>query len=146
MHRRVAEFTLICLYALQANRAQKTLIDEFEAESIFKENGIADVSLSAGIEDSTFLAVSGDMKKSDRTLLVRVQPEYPEALRRLRIGGVVRLRVLISPKGSVKNVTMLGGNPILGDAAITAVKKWIYTPAVSETTTEITVRFDPYLQ
>jgi TonB family protein len=145
MHRRVAEFTLICLYALQANRAQKTLIDEFEA-NVLKENGIAYVSLSAGIEDSTFLAVSGEIKKSDRTLLVRVQPEYPEALRRLRIGGVVRLRVLISPKGSVKNVIMLGGNPILGDAAITAVKKWIYAPAVSETMIEITVRFDPYLQ
>lgn len=79
-----------------------------------------------------------------RRLITRVEPEYPETLKRLEIGGTVRLQVTISPKGNVETVQLLGGNPILGDAASSAIKRWIYTSAHSRTTVEITVPFDPH--
>jgi TonB family protein len=79
-----------------------------------------------------------------RRLITRVEPEYPETLKRLEIGGTVRLQVTISPKGNVETVQLLGGNPILGDAATSAIKQWVYTSAHSRTTAEITIPFDPH--
>jgi TonB family protein len=81
---------------------------------------------------------------SDRKLITRVEPDYPETLQRLYIGGIVRLEVTISPNGTVQNSTLLGGNPILGQSAMTAVKKWKYAPAASRTVTQIRLTFDPH--
>lgn len=82
-------------------------------------------------------------RSAQRRLLARVEPEYPETLERLRIGGTVRLALRISPTGTVEEVLLLGGNPILGEAAAKAVKQWVYAPASSETKMEISVPFAP---
>ncbi|MGB8471903.1 MAG: energy transducer TonB, partial [Candidatus Sulfotelmatobacter sp.] len=79
---------------------------------------------------------------AQRTLITRVEPQYPETLKRLNIGGIVRLRVTISAKGNVEEVQLLGGNPILGEAAISAVRRWIYAPSHSHAVTEISIPFD----
>jgi outer membrane biosynthesis protein TonB len=50
--------------------------------------------------------------------------------------------VSISPKGTVEQVELLGGNPILGESAALAVKKWVYAAAKSQTVTEVTLWFD----
>ena len=81
---------------------------------------------------------------SERKLIVRVEPEYPETLQRLYIGGVVRLELTIAAKGNVENATVLGGNPILGQSAMAAAKKWKYAPANSRTVTEVRIPFDPH--
>jgi TonB family protein len=81
-------------------------------------------------------------RAGQRILLRRVEPGYPEALRKRGIQGVVRLRLTISPEGSVETVLVLGGNPILAEVAVKAVKQWVYSPAASETTTEISIPFD----
>jgi len=99
------------------------------------------VSGDASTEGVKVLVVS-EGRSAERTLLTRVEPEYPETLQRLRIGGTVRLSVTISPKGTVENVVLLGGNPILAEAASTAVKQWIYTPGPSRTTIEVTIPFE----
>jgi TonB family protein len=80
---------------------------------------------------------------SQRRLITRVEPQYPETLRQLNIGGTVRLLLTIAPKGNVQNVDVLGGNPILAESAAAAAKQWIYSPSSSRTTTEITIPFDP---
>jgi len=89
------------------------------------------------------LAVLTAGANSERKLLTRVEPEYPETLQRLQIGGTVRLGLTIAPKGSVEDVHVLGGNPILAEAAVKAVKQWIYTPSASRTNTEVSIPFDP---
>jgi TonB family protein len=83
-------------------------------------------------------------EKSQRKKIYSVEPAYPEMLRRSNIGGVVRLLVVISPKGSVSTVNQLGGNAALVEAATSAVKKWKYAPAEVETTQEISLTFDPH--
>jgi TonB family protein len=83
-------------------------------------------------------------EKNLRKRVSSVDPVYPELLRKSNIGGVVRLLVVISPKGTVETVNQLGGNAALVEAAVTAVKKWKYSPADSETTQEVSVTFDPH--
>ncbi len=83
-------------------------------------------------------------EKANRKKIYSVDPVYPEMLKRSNIGGVVRLLVLISPKGSVDTVNQLGGNAALVEAATNAVKKWKYAPAETETTQEISITFDPH--
>jgi TonB family protein len=81
---------------------------------------------------------------AQRRLIRTVEPEYPETLRRLNIGGTVRLQVTISSKGNVEGVELLGGNPILGDAASAAVKQWVYSSGHARTTVEVTIPFDAH--
>ena len=80
---------------------------------------------------------------SPRKLVTRVTPKYPEYLKTHEIGGVVRLTVVVTPGGAVKNVTPVGGNPILIDSAIDAVKQWKYAPSDNTDTFEVKVDFVP---
>lgn len=89
----------------------------------------------------TLIVVAGGRSDS-RRLITRIEPEYPETLKRLGIGGTVRLRVIISAQGNVENVVLVGGNPILGESAISAVKRWVYASGHSRTMAEVIVPFD----
>ena len=88
------------------------------------------------------LPLSAENKPS-RKLVYRENPGYPLTLREAHIGGVVRLEIVISAKGSVDSVTPLGGNPVLVEAAAAAVRKWKYVPADAETKTQVEFTFDP---
>jgi TonB family protein len=81
---------------------------------------------------------------SDRKVLTRVEPEYPDALKRLYIGGVVRLEVVVAPNGNVKSTKLLGGSPILGQSTMKAVKQWKYAPAAADETLTVKLEFDPH--
>jgi TonB family protein len=81
-----------------------------------------------------------------RKLITRVSPKYPEYLKTHEIGGVVRLTIVVTPAGNVKNVTTVGGNPILVDAATDAVKQWKYAPGENTDTFEVKLDFVPRAQ
>jgi TonB family protein len=89
-------------------------------------------------------AQARDENSSDRRLVTRIEPEYPDALKRLYIGGVVRLEVLVAPNGVVKSTKLLGGSPILGQSTMKAVKQWRYAPAAAEQTLTVKLEFDPH--
>jgi TonB family protein len=80
----------------------------------------------------------------DRKVITRVEPKYPPTLERLYIGGVVRLQVDIAANGTVESAQIIGGNPILGQAAIAAVKQWKYTPGTHKTRQTERLEFDPH--
>jgi TonB family protein len=82
--------------------------------------------------------------KTDRKLITRVEPDYPPVLRMRQIGGTVRLEITITPKGIVESAKVLGGNPILAESAVIAVKKWKYAPSETSTTTTVSLDFNPY--
>lgn len=69
-------------------------------------------------------------------------PEYPELARRMKIKGVARIQATVTPEGSVKEVKELGGNPVLVESLVQAVKKWKYMPAPSESIVEIKFEFN----
>jgi TonB family protein len=79
-----------------------------------------------------------------RKLISKAVPAYPSELKRRYIGGIVRLRIVISPRGTVDTVSTVGGNPILVEVSAKAVKKWKYVPAGSATTMDVELVFDPY--
>ncbi len=80
-------------------------------------------------------------------LLVRkVNPVYPPLARQARISGTVVLRAVISKDGSIENLALVSGHPMLAPAAIDAVKQWKYRPYLLngepvEVDTEVLVNF-----
>ncbi len=78
-----------------------------------------------------------------RKVKVSVQPEYPDLARKNNIKGTTRLEVAIAADGSIKNIKVLGGNPVLVEASIEAVKKWKYEPASGESTALVKFEFKP---
>jgi TonB family protein len=80
---------------------------------------------------------------STRKLIAQVDADYPPDLKRAYIGGVVRLDIVVNPHGSVDSVHIAGGNPILAECAVKAVKHWKYTPAASSTNIRVNLHFDP---
>ena len=63
-------------------------------------------------------------------LLHKVQPEYPNVARRIRLEGRVTVQAVIGLDGSVESVEILrSSSPLFDDAALGAVKQWTYRPA-----------------
>lgn len=63
-------------------------------------------------------------------LIRRVQPGYPDAARLMHLSGEVRLRAIIATDGSVRELTLLSGNPLLAQSAMAAVREWRYRPTL----------------
>jgi TonB family protein len=91
-----------------------------------------------------FAAQVQEQSSSERKLITRVEPEYPETLKRLYIGGVVRVEVEVAPSGVVRSTKLLGGSPILGQSTMKAIKQWRYAPAPSEETLTVKIEFDSH--
>ncbi len=63
-------------------------------------------------------------------LINRVNPEYPKKARKQHVEGRVRLHAIIAKDGSVKNLEVISGDPLLVDAALKAVRQWRYSPTL----------------
>ena len=79
------------------------------------------------------------------SLLHRVQPVYPPLARTARIQGEVVLFAVISRSGSIDNLRVVSGHPMLAPAAVDAVSQWRYRPYILnnepiEVETQITVK------
>jgi len=105
------------------------------------KGAIGYVSAEAIGEDVKTLTIVRGGNGAQRRLITRVEPEYPDALRRLNIGGTVRLQLTIGPKGNVEAVEVLGGNPILGESAAAAARQWVYSASHSRTIEELSIPF-----
>lgn len=60
----------------------------------------------------------------------RVLPIYPPLARTARISGVVRLQAIIATDGTIAELNVVSGHPLLIKAAVDAVKQWVYKPTV----------------
>jgi TonB family protein len=80
----------------------------------------------------------------DRAVKSRVSPVYPAVARKLNLKGAVQLKATVRPDGTVKDVQILGGHPILANAAEQAVMKWRFAPAARETVETVKVSFEDY--
>lgn len=75
-----------------------------------------------------------------------VMPVYPIIAKSARVEGTVRLSASIAPNGTVQDLQVLSGSPLLTEAAQNAVKQWVYQPTYLngkpvEVLTEIDVHF-----
>ena len=79
-------------------------------------------------------------------LVHRVEPAYPPLARTARIQGSVVLEAVISKDGTMKDLRLISGHPLLVQSAIQAVSQWRYKPYILngdaiEVETQITVNF-----
>jgi TonB family protein len=58
----------------------------------------------------------------------RVSPEYPSVARSMNLEGVVVLEATVKKDGSIENLKVVKGPPVLGVAAMAAVRQWRYEP------------------
>jgi protein TonB len=63
-------------------------------------------------------------------ILNRVQPVYPPLARQTRISGTVRLHAIISKDGSIQQLEVISGHPLLQQSALDAVRQWRYQPTL----------------
>lgn len=96
-------------------------------------------SLFAGFSVRTV----GAQDSLERRAKSKVAPTYPEIARKMNLAGVVKLELTVAPNGTVKDTKVIGGNPILVNAAIDAVKKWRFEAASDESVGVVEFKFDP---
>jgi TonB family protein len=78
-----------------------------------------------------------------RKVKFKVAPEYPELARRMNLRGTVKVLVVVAPSGNLKDTKVMGGNPILVNAAIDALKKWKFEPGTEESSGTVEFKFEP---
>jgi protein TonB len=73
----------------------------------------------------------------------KVAPVYPDIARRMNISGTVKVAVVVAPNGTLRSTKVVGGHPLLVTAAVDALKKWKFEPAVEESTGVVEFKFQP---
>jgi len=63
-----------------------------------------------------------------------VTPVYPELARQMHVMGKVKIETTIAADGHVLNTKVLGGSPLLINAALDAMKQWRFEPGPRDTT------------
>jgi protein TonB len=79
-------------------------------------------------KSSAPLHVSGGVQMAK--LIKQVVPTYPPLARSARIYGVVHLIGIIGKDGTIRNLQLIDGHPLLARAALDAVSQWIYKPTL----------------
>ncbi len=82
----------------------------------------------------------GELARKPKT---KVAPTYPELARRMNITGTVKVLVVVSASGALKDTKVVGGNPLLVNAAMDALKKWKFEPADAESSGTVEFKFQP---
>jgi protein TonB len=86
----------------------------------------------------------GDVRQAQ--LISRTDPEYPKLARDSGASGIVELMATVGVDGKVRAVTVVRGHPLLRQAAVDAVKRWVYRPTMLngtavETQTQVILTF-----
>ncbi|MGA9977799.1 MAG: energy transducer TonB [Candidatus Sulfotelmatobacter sp.] len=79
----------------------------------------------------------------ERRVITKVAPTYPELAKRMHLQGSVKLEVGVKADGAVKSTRVIGGNPVLIQAAADAVSKWKFEVGQGETVEIIELTFQP---
>ena len=63
--------------------------------------------------------------------VTRIAPIYPDLAREAGVDGTVMVQALVGKDGKVKDVRVVKSIPMLDDAAKSAVRQWVFKPALS---------------
>jgi protein TonB len=74
--------------------------------------------------------VRAGVEVKEPTKIKNVDPVYPDIALRANIEGVVILELIIMQSGRVADVKVLRSMPLLDEAAVAAVRQWVYTPTL----------------
>ncbi len=88
------------------------------------------------------LAQDATTDAAKRKVRVKVTPEYPDLARQMNVTGKVKIEAKIAADGHVADTRVVGGSPLLVNAALNALKKWRFEPAPKETTEIVEFTFN----
>jgi protein TonB len=90
------------------------------------------------------ITIGGNVQQAK--LVRQPKPMYPPLAKQARISGVVHLAAVISKDGTIQDLKVISGHPLLIPSALEAVKQWVYQPTLLngepvEVSTQIDVNF-----
>jgi TonB family protein len=85
---------------------------------------------------AAFAASSGPRK-----VVVVAPTEYPTLARQMNVTGTVKIQAVVMPNGKVREAKVVGGHPLLTEAAMKSAKRWQFEPAAEETVEIVAVNF-----
>ena len=90
------------------------------------------------------ITIGGNVQQAK--LVRQPKPVYPQLAKQARISGVVHLAAVISKDGTIQDLKVISGHPLLIPSALEAVKQWVYQPTLLngepvEVSTQIDVNF-----
>jgi TonB family protein len=124
--------------------AARQFDEHLSLSSTVDSSGQADVQIVAPGAVPTRIRVGGNVQMAK--MVKSVAPVYPPMAKEVRIQGTVVLSVVIAKDGTVQNVTVSSGHPLLIQAALDAVRQWQYQPTMLngepvEVSTQVEVQF-----
>ncbi len=78
----------------------------------------------------------------DRPLVSKAFPVYPVLAKNMHVFGEIHFLISILPNGTVDQIVLESGHPLLVEAARDAVRRWKFAAAPQTTTTSVVVHFD----
>lgn len=87
-------------------------------------------------------AQDASMEDGKRKVRSKVVPEYPALAKQMNVTGKVKIEATIAADGHVLSTKVVGGSPLLVNAALDALKKWRFEPASKDTTEIIEFEFN----
>jgi len=133
--------------------AMKTRSSDDESQDVVPDPSLSvsstsDFSLLARPVDTTVPGAPVHSNLVDAKLIRTVRAIYPEIAKKGHMGGRVVLRVVVGKDGKVTNPKFISGPGILRNAALDAVKRWLFKPAMlngepTEQEIQIVVNFSP---
>jgi protein TonB len=90
------------------------------------------------------ITIGGNVQQAK--LIRQPKPVYPPLAKQARISGIVHLAAIISKDGTIQDLKVISGHPLLIPSALEAVKQWVYQPTLLngepvEVSTQIDVNF-----
>ena len=79
-------------------------------------------------KDTAPIRVGGNVQAAN--LIKQPQPVYPPLAKAARVQGTVKFEAKISTDGTIRDLKLISGPPLLVQAAMHAVKQWVYKPTL----------------
>ncbi len=111
-------------------------------KQIFTAMGLMAVLGGAVVVIPKALAQETTTDAAKRKVRVKVTPEYPDLARQMNVTGKVKIEATIAPDGHVTGTHVVGGSPLLVNAALDALKKWRFEPGPKQTTEVVEFTFN----
>jgi protein TonB len=74
------------------------------------------------------IVVGGNVQQA--RLINQARPVYPPLAKQARISGTVKLQAVIAKDGSIQELQVISGHPLLVQSALDAVRQWRYQPTL----------------
>jgi TonB family protein len=129
---------------MQASHASKPHGESAPQRGLETRSGVLSGSLPPPGAVPQRVRVAREVQKAK--LIQHPEPAYPPLALQARISGVVRLNAIIGKDGTVENLTLVSGHPLLVQPALDTVKQWVYAPTLLngqavEVATQVEVNF-----